>query len=175
MSRLRSNPNPLHSMNMNNDNPYLSSFLASHSAAASQAVAPASSARKLQESSTLTDAITSSRATAVETIASVSSGQTVFVTVTRDTSPTSQVSEATALNDGSTTKNVSHVGAIAGGMIGGVVALVLVRLLGFLLWQKRQTKETRRATIPSIYANADMSEQISGKSHSKHEFPRKRN
>jgi hypothetical protein len=170
MSRLRSNPYPPHSMNMNNDNPYLSSFLASRSAAVSQAAAPASS-----ESSTLTDAITSSWATAVETIASVTSGQTVFVTVTRDTSPTSQVSEATILKDIPTRKNVSYVGAIAGGVIGGLVALALVGLLGLLLWQKRQTKETRRATIPSIYANADMSEQISGKSHSKHEFPRKRN
>ena len=155
---------------MNNDNPYLSSFLASRSEAASEA-----SARQSQESASLADATASSRATAIETIASISSGQTVFITVTREISPTSQASKLTTPNNTPTRKSSSHVGAIAGGVVGGVVAFALAGLLVFLLWRKRRTKETRRATFPPSYADADMSEQIGGKSHSKHALLPQRN
>jgi hypothetical protein len=165
MLRSRFDPYPSYSTNMNNDNQYLSSFLASRSAAA-ESDASASSARQAQESSSLADATSSSRfETSVERIASISSGQTVFITVTQDISPTSQVSEVAIPHNTPTRKSNSHVGAIVGGVVGGVAAFALAGLLFRFLWRKLQAKETRRATLPLTYVNADMSEQICGKSY----------
>ncbi|KAF1999333.1 hypothetical protein P154DRAFT_523362 [Amniculicola lignicola CBS 123094] len=102
--------------------------------------------------------------TAVQTIASVSGGQTVFITITRDASPTS-----TGQAEGVASPVVDHaigggspVGAIAGGTVGGVAAVAGVVFVLFFLRRKQNAKETRRATLPPSYEQTDMSEHLGG-------------
>ncbi|KAF2793122.1 hypothetical protein K505DRAFT_375553 [Melanomma pulvis-pyrius CBS 109.77] len=146
-------------MDPSNGNPFLSSILASRSATA----ASASSVQQAPSSFISTDVGTSSQVeSAVESIASISGGQTVFITVTQDASHPSQTSSTTSSTGDVTRKSSTHVGAISGGVLGGVVAIVLSLLLFFLLRRKRKAKENRRATLPPPYADADMSEEIGG-------------
>lgn len=96
-------------------------------------------------------------ATTVETVASVSGGQTIFVTVTRDVSPTSQPDATPAPPQPG---KGAPVGAIAGGVVGGVVVIIVVVLLLFLHRRKKRTTECERATRPPSYPRGDMSEHF---------------
>lgn len=97
----------------------------------------------------------------VQTIASISRGQTIFITVTYDSAPSqSPLPSDTPPPENATSKiKNSAVGAIAGGTVCGVAVLSLLLFIFFFLRRKKQAKERRRATLPP-YVDGDMSEQL---------------
>ncbi|KAF2187124.1 hypothetical protein K469DRAFT_686324 [Zopfia rhizophila CBS 207.26] len=102
-------------------------------------------------------------ASAVETIASVNGGQTIFITVTHDSSPT--VATAPSLTPDPPREGKSSIGAIVGGVVGGLVVIVLAILLFFLLRRRKRAKNLKEATLPPSYANGDMSEHLASIGH----------
>ncbi|KAJ4296306.1 hypothetical protein N0V90_006351 [Kalmusia sp. IMI 367209] len=107
-------------------------------------------------------ATTVSPSSHVETVTSVSAGQTVLVTITANSIPTSQSpTELDSANEHASSK--SSIAAIAGGTVGGVALLAAGIFLFIFLRRKRRIKEERRATIPPQFTDSaagDMSEQL---------------
>ncbi|KAF2105404.1 hypothetical protein BDV96DRAFT_592604 [Lophiotrema nucula] len=104
----------------------------------------------------------STLATAVETIASVSGGQTVFITVTQDPASTAFPTGSESTTNNGANHTSSHTGAIAGGVVGGVAAVAVVAFAFFLVRRRRRASERREATLPPSYADTDMSEHVGG-------------
>ena len=94
----------------------------------------------------------------VATISSIKDGHTVYVTVSKESTPTTTVQAGTEEPRGGNTP----VGAIAGGVVG---ALALASLALIALWfirRKKLAKQHRRATLPPPYTEPDMSAQLGG-------------
>jgi hypothetical protein len=109
-------------------------------------------------------ASTTTSTSSVETIESVSLGQTVTLTVTHDPVQSSQPTSSTALTADRTDGSSTPVGAIAGGTVGGVLLVASAIFLFFFIRRRRRIKEQRRATLPPPYPGTDMSEQLAGQS-----------
>ncbi|KAF2133030.1 hypothetical protein P153DRAFT_178404 [Dothidotthia symphoricarpi CBS 119687] len=106
------------------------------------------------------DAVTTS-APPLETIASLSAGQTVFVTITHDPLETSKSSTVTPEPD--TRAQHGHsipIAAIVGPVVGVVVLIATALLIFFCLRRRKRTKMRRAATFPSPYVGSDMSKQL---------------
>lgn len=96
----------------------------------------------------------------VHTVESVSEGRTIFVTVTRYSTPTAQPSTSPTLVTDLPPKKDVPAGPIAGGVVGGLAVLALALFLLLFYRRKRRVVERKRASLPPAYTVGDMSEQL---------------
>ena len=99
----------------------------------------------------------------METIASVSAGRTVFITVLEGSGSTPLPPTDTIVSQNHSGGH-AKISAIAGGIVGGLVLLTAVLYLLLMLRRKQHEKNDRRATLPPTYladtVHGDMSEQL---------------
>lgn len=125
-----------------------------------------------EDSQVVPPEISESSILSVETLTSIDGGQTVFITVTRDSAPsgTVQSSDSQTSTRESSRSSDSFAGKIAGGVVGGLCILLMVALLSVYLVRRRKQEEREEATLPPPYADPDpdMSAQLrSSESHSR--------
>ena len=111
---------------------------------------------------------TTPQSSALETIASISNDQTVFITtiITNQLTPSLQPTTITPRPPpAESARDSTNASAIAGGSIGGFVFVSAIIIFFWRLRRKRQLKEKRLATLPPPYGGGDedMSEQLHGR------------